>query len=230
MIRFDPATGETLESIDLVRDIIGGDVSSEIVMGTRATFPFQHFDRSPENLDAVDLFHPNDVEELDAALAAAFPMFSAGDLLISLRNNDLVAIVDRATHRLTWWSHGPWIRQHDPDFLPDGRISVYNNNTGRDRSEIVIIDPATRAVASPLHDGPVRFYSGAMGKHQTLPGGGVLIVVPEEGRVVVASPTGERVWEFNNLAPDLDGVHAHVCNALWLPPDHFADVPGCARQ
>ena len=116
MIRFDPATGETLEAIDLVRDIIEGDVSAEIVMGTRATFPFQHFDRSPENLDAVDLFHPNDVEELDAALAAAFPMFSAGDLLVSLRNNDLVAILDRQTSPalVAPWPLGPPARSGFP--------------------------------------------------------------------------------------------------------------------
>jgi hypothetical protein len=26
-----------------------------------------------------------------------------------------------------WSQTGPWLRQHDPDFLSDGRILVYDN-------------------------------------------------------------------------------------------------------
>lgn len=227
MLRFDAATGEPLETIDLVADVIRNDRVAELVFGARADFPFRHFDRTPDDPNPHDLFHPNDIEVLDAGLAGAFPDFRAGDLLISLRTLDLVAILDRQTRRPLWWRHGPWVRQHDPDFLPDGTISIYNNNTGRGRSEIVRIDPRTGDLASDLHDGDVRFYSGAMGKHQILPGGQVLIVVPEEGRVVVTTARGDRTWEFNNLVPDLAGVRAHVCHAIWLPPDHFTALPAC---
>jgi arylsulfotransferase ASST len=63
--------------------------------------------------------------------------FEAGDLLISLRTIDLVAVVDPDDYRVKWWSNGPWIGQHDPDFASDGTISVYNN-TGRGRVLIAV--------------------------------------------------------------------------------------------
>ncbi len=68
-----------------------------------------------------------------------------------------------------------------------------------------------------------------MGKHQYLPGGNVLIVAPSEGRVLVTSPRGDLVFEFNNLVLRLPGVRALVSDALWLPPDHFSTVPTCAK-
>jgi hypothetical protein len=230
LLRFDADTGETLEAIDLVTDVIARHHLAEIVLGTRSSFPFQHFTQTPQAPNPHDLFHPNDVEVLSAEDAPAFPQFNAGDLLISLRSNNLVAVVDRRDHRVKWWRHGPWIQQHDPDFLPDGWISIYNNNTGRGRSEILRIRPGDDRIVNPLRDGDTRFYSATMGTHQTLPEGQVLIVVPDEGRVLVTTPDGHLVAEYNNLVAGLPGVHAHVCNALWLPPAHFDTVPGCAGQ
>lgn len=227
MLRFDAVTGATLEEIQLVDDVIQADRLAEIVMGTRADFGYRHFDHTPDA--GQDLYHANDVEELRPEMADAFPMFTAGDLLISLRNIDLVAVLDRQTHRLKWWRHGPWVRQHDPDFCADGWISVYNNNTGRGRSEIVRIHPGSDEVQSALHDGSLRFYAGAMGKHQTLPSGQVLITVPEEGRVVLVDTSGDLVAEFNNLVDGLAGIQAHVSHAMWLPADYFSQVPGCTN-
>ena len=228
LLRFDPATGETLEEHDLIGDILARNPELEIVLGTRTDFPFRHFDRTPNDPSVADLFHPNDVEVLNAADAAAFPGLAAGDLMISLRNRDLVAILDRQDLRLKWWSIGPWTMQHDPDFTADGWISVYDNNTGLGRSEIIRMDPRSREVTNPLRNGDVRFYSGTMGKHQILPGGLVLIVVPAEGRTLVATGDGDRVFEFNNVVPDLAHVNAHVSNGIWLEPGYFTEVPACA--
>ncbi len=228
IVRLDPDSGETLESIDLLADILATGPEAEVALGVRGDYPFRDFDQTPPRSAGADLFHPNDVEVLTAALAPAFPEFAAGDLLVSLRNIDLVAIVDRRDHHLAWWRTGPWIQQHDPDFRADGRISVYDNNTGRGRSEILTVDPRTGEVVNELHDGDVRFYAGTMGKHQILPDGKVLIVAPDEGRVLLVTPHGDRILEINNLVAGLAHVHALVANAIWLPSDYFAAVPACA--
>ncbi|HEY7640240.1 MAG TPA: arylsulfotransferase family protein [Steroidobacteraceae bacterium] len=227
LLNFDPVTGKELREIRLVDDVIKRMGPAAIVFGVRPDYRFQHFDRDPQDKETMDIFHGNDVEPLHAAMAPAFPMFEAGDLLISLRTINLVAVIDPDDYRVKWWSTGPWIGQHDPDFVSDGKISVYNNNTHRGRSEILKIDPATREISNELFAGGTRFYSGYMGRHQYLPNGNVLIAVPEEGRAIEVSSNGRMVMQFNNIARGKQGYNDVVSNALWLPADYFAAVPNC---
>ena len=54
--------------------------------------------------DCHDPTHLNDVEEVTPEFAAAFPQSKAGDLIVSLRNLNAVAGIDRQTKRAT----GSW--------------------------------------------------------------------------------------------------------------------------
>ena len=163
---------------------------------------------------------------LHSDIADRFPDFAPGDLLISLRTLHLVAVLDPNSGHVKWWSRGPWRFQHDPDFTGDGKISVYNNNTGRSRSEIIKIDPSTREVSNELLDGELSFQAGGMGTHQYLPNGNVLIVVPQEGRIIEVSETGEVVFEFNNVVSE--EFNGHVENGAWVPDDFFETLPNCS--
>ena len=161
-----------------------------------------------------------------SGIAAKYPNFRPGDLLVSFRNLHLVAVLDPVDRKIKWWSHGPWRFQHDPDFGEDGRIFVYNNNTGRGgRSDVVAIDPGSGRLDVAYSDGDLRFYSGWAGKLQVLPGGAVLVVVPEEGRVLEATWSGELIFEFNNIWSD--SVNGYVVNAAWLPTTFFDHEPSC---
>jgi len=227
---FDPDDGSTIGEIALVEDIIGKAGDQAAPFGVRPDFPFRRFDKTPVFLALNDIFHPNDVEALSAEMAPQFPMFAAGDLLLSLRNVNLVAVVDPRTHAVKWWSSGPWLQQHDPDFTADGKISVFNNNPARGRSEIIRMDPATREFENELFHGDVRFHTETMGKHQYLPNGNVLIVVPDEGRVLETTRDGRLVLEFDNLAPGSPPHNDHVEDGMWVPRDYFEAVPACNRQ
>ncbi|MGL4279410.1 MAG: arylsulfotransferase family protein, partial [Albidovulum sp.] len=79
----------------------------------------------------AELTHVNKIAELPAAYAAQFPQFEAGDLMLSLRTHNLIFVVDPDTWKVKWHSTGPWVRQHDPEFAPDGTILVFNNNAYR---------------------------------------------------------------------------------------------------
>jgi len=156
-----------------------------------------------------DFTHLNDVEVLEPSLAPAFPMFEAGDLLLSLRNLNLLLVVDPDTETVKWWMVGPYLRQHDPDFLPSGRISVFDNR--RDGaggevlggSRILEIDPATREVSVVYGDREdQRFYTETMGDHQHLPNGNVLITESEVGRAFEITPSGAIVWSYVNRWDD----------------------------
>jgi hypothetical protein len=229
MENFDADTGERIREVALIEDVIKGMGSSSVVFGVRPDYPFEHFERDPKNKATADLFHPNDVDVLSSDIAPMFPMFEAGDLLLSFRIFNLVAVLDPDESRLKWWSHGPWFGQHDPDFTSDGKISVYNNNTGRGRSEIIKIDPMTREVSNDLFHGEVTFLSQFMGKHQYLPNGNVIIVVPEEGRILEVTNEGKKVMEFNNISSTSSKYNEHVFNIMWVGTDYFRTIPQCSK-
>jgi hypothetical protein len=223
---FDPETGEHIKELALVEDIIRNSDPDSNIFGVRPDYPFRKFDRGPESGEA-DLFHPNDIEELSHRLAPHFPLFEAGDLMLSFRNISLVFIVDQDSYRIKWRSHGPWLFQHDPDFTSDGKISVYSNNSGRERSEILKINPSTRDVSNDLYNAPFSFFSSSRGEHQYLSNNNVLIVIPEEGRVVEFSRDGDKVLEFNNMSPFDDKYNEDVENGMWLEPGYFERIPSC---
>jgi Arylsulfotransferase (ASST) len=227
LLNFDPTNGKTIREIGLVEDLIQTKGEESLFFCVRPDFPFQRFDNRPSKNE--DIFHPNDIDVLYSDLAPLFPDFEAGDLLISLLKINLIAVFDPTDLSVRWASYGPWKHQHDPDFTRDGKISVFNNNTYLNRSEIIKIDPTTMESTNDLFRGNVDFYSDAMGKHQYLPNGNVLIVVPGEGRVVIASPSGETIMEFNNVLKNKPHYNETVLNGIWLPVDYFDTLPQCTQ-
>ena len=222
LVRFDPETGETIETIDLVEDVI------EATPEQRAIFtvvPGEDIERAQGYREVPDTFHPNDLEALSPEMADAFPGLEAGDLLMSFRNIDLVAVLDPTTRRLRWWSHGPWIEQHDPDFQPSGEITVFNNNRKwpRKTSSIVAINPATSAVRTLEVDPDHRFYTQYMGKHEILADGTLQVVVPFEGRALEFDPDGRLLLEINNVFGETH--NAFLSDYALLPPGFFDVEP-----
>ncbi|MEM6945990.1 MAG: hypothetical protein AAF565_19775, partial [Pseudomonadota bacterium] len=74
--------GETLRSIPL-EDVLRAEGELAAFFNIHPERPFPVPPPSPKSDGIGDLFHPNDVEELTAALAPAFPMFEIGDLVVS---------------------------------------------------------------------------------------------------------------------------------------------------
>jgi hypothetical protein len=212
----DVETGELIQRISLLDDVV-------LPHRRQALFLIKYPEGEQGITTPVDPFHTNDVEILPPEIASAFPAFEAGDLLISLRELNLVAVVGASDHDLKWWNIGPWYRQHDPDFLADGTISVYDNNMGFGTSRILAIDPQT-GVQSTLFEGSeaLPFYSWRRGQHEHLANGNLLITESEKGRVMEIDSSGELVWEYNNLYDETrNGI---VTRAMVLSPDFF--VPG----
>jgi hypothetical protein len=190
------ADGEVLEEIPLLDFFFENDLEA-LVLANRIPLAQEPTD---------DPLHLNDLEELDDEMARHFPQFSAGDLLLSLRNPNLLMVVDPSSKRVKWHQTGPWIGQHDPDFQPTGRISVFNNNTDGTPagdilggSQIVEVDPSTGRTEVVYGDLPGEHWSSMRrGKHQYLPNGNILVTDSESGRVFEVNRKRERVWEFVN--------------------------------
>jgi hypothetical protein len=168
---------------------------------------------------AGDPFHLNDVEPLPGNLASSFPMFSPGDLLISARETNLVFVVDPSTLAIKWWRIGATIRQHDPDWSANGRVSVYNNRMARDYSEIVEIDPVTFARTVAVDGRSIDFYSRIRGKHQAIPGGGQLITSSQQGRTIELTAEGEIAAEFYIVLREDGPIFGVISESIFLPEE-----------
>ena len=185
------------------------------------------------HLTAADPLHLNHVEPLPSAIAAAFPLFEAGDLLVSMREINLLLVIDPKTEKVKWAKTGPWVRQHEPHFLPNGRIAVFDNRqienppdraaTGKPpfASRLLTVDPSSGRV-TVVYEGTLEhpFYTDIMGKQQHLPNGNILVTESTAGRAFEITPEGRTVWSFVNRF-DADRV-ALVEQATRYPESYAA--------
>ena len=160
-----------------------------------------------------DIMHLNDVEELWPGMAASYPMFEAGDLVVSLRQLSTVLVLDPETLVVKWVGSDPLILQHDPDFIGDGKIGVFNNNNDRTSrgtflggSQIVIYEPHSDSYQAVYPtEKSLPFSTAYAGKWQLLPNRNILTVESRAVRAFEANPAGEAVWEW--VSDRMDGSH-----------------------
>ncbi len=170
-----------------------------------------------------DIFHTNTIEVLDGRFAAAHPAFRKGNLLISVFVLDTVAILDPDRETVVWAKTGGWRHQHQPTFLDDGNLLIFDNlGAARDRSRVIEMDPATGEIVWQYGGTPeVDLFTKTLGSCQRLPNGNTLITESQNGRALEVTPEGRVVWEFYN--PNRAGSHNELVAALFelvrLPPD-----------
>ncbi|MEO5367632.1 MAG: arylsulfotransferase family protein [Magnetococcus sp. WYHC-3] len=207
--------GKITREISVIRLILAQNFAGSLFASGRNSIQIGH----------VDPTHLNDVEVLSASMAAAFPRFAPGDLLVSLRNINLVMVVDPVTEKIKWHQTGPWLHQHDADFLPDGRIMVYDNYPLPDAprsSRILAVNPSDGMVDILFQgSGDNTFFADTMGKQQPLEGGHILVTAPDEGRLFEVDAQGRGVWEFVNLYPD--GRRAILFEGSIYPRSYFEE-------
>ncbi|MEM1411548.1 MAG: arylsulfotransferase family protein [Pseudomonadota bacterium] len=190
-------------------------------------FAIKQEDRADGSFWNFDRFHVNDVDPLPARFADAYPQFETGDLLISLRSINLVAVVDPDTMDVKWWRQGLVRRQHDPDWNERGTITIFDNNMHRDYSRIYEINPVTYESTVVVPGEPYEFYTWHRGKHDVLPGGlSYLVTSTEQGRLFELDAEGEIVFDFiNRYQPG--GKFLAVSEGRFLPLDYFEELPAC---
>lgn len=218
ILRVSPQ-GRVMEKISLLEALYKGKYEGLILSGD--------WNRPASPLN--DPSHLNDVEIIQEQFAKAYPFVNKGDILVSCRIMDAIGIIDRKTKLMKWALSGPFLRQHDPDPLPDGTIIVFDNRAdlahwnfieysdkpGRfGYSRVIRLNPETQEIlwcyeGSPRHP----FYTSIHGKEQVLGNGNVLIVESEAGRVFEVEPKSKDiVWEFRNILGD--GMRGRVTDAI----------------
>ncbi len=217
------AEGKLLEEISLLKVLARSGRHDLLTAAPRAGWV----------AETRDPLHVNNIEVLTAELAPAFPDFAAGDFMVSMRNINTVVILDGRTLEVKWSQTGPFFGQHDPDFLPNGNILLFDNRLKGSRPEygysrILEIDPRTREIVWSYEGSDSDpFYTKIGGKVEWLENGNILVVSPQEGRVfeLTREQPPKMVWQFVNAVGEKDV--GYVFDALRFAEEDltFLDAP-----
>jgi hypothetical protein len=215
-----PARGEVLEDFLVELDAAGRQRSRVSILRALLASPWTEW--VPRQGAGADLLHTNTVQPLDGSHAARHPAFGAGNVLLSLREIDALAVIDPRTGTMPWALRGSWKRQHQPLLLPTGDLALFDNRGGKDGgSRVLVIDPldgAERWQYPPAGEPPLR--SEQAGSLQLLANGNLLVVESQSGRAFELAPDGEIVWEL--LSPHRAGgrgeLVAYLLDVLRVPP------------
>jgi hypothetical protein len=183
-------------------------------------------DYASQLLAKGDIVHTNSVKVLSQARAAKFPLFQPGQLLLSVRNLDTIAVLDRPTRRVVWAARGVWRIQHDAEFLNNGHLLLFDNSGSIKSCRVIEYDPLTQATpwAYP-NENATPFSALFRGMKQRLPNGNTLIVDPYNVRIFEVTHEKELVWE--SFGPG--GVTA-VTGARRYRPDELTFLKGARAR
>lgn len=148
-----------------------------------------------DDVQRRDVLHCNSVKVLSRTVAPKYPSFRAGQLLISSRHLDAIFVLDPKSEKVVWAARGPWQAQHDPSFLDNGHLLLFDNLGSQLGSRILEYDPQTQAFPW-IYPGEKEkpFLSEIRGMCQRLPNGNTLIVHSDGGKVFEVAPDRELVW------------------------------------
>lgn len=180
-------------------------------------------------LENEDPTHLNDVRVIDEQQSAALPGVEPGDLLISLRNLNTIAILSPKSKRIVWCNSGTTVGQHSPRLFERG-VMALDNLGGDERhggTRLVQIDYASGQPSTVFPKPNVELpdfcrtaYSGHVdiqGDHQH-----ALVTISNAGAVwEVDLPTGKVVWEYLVNHPHDPTYRACVGFAGYVKDPHF---------
>jgi hypothetical protein len=221
LMKIDYNTGEILKEISLYKvmeanpDIdIFGIIQDDTATGSNWAYILG------------DYWHQNDIDPLPKELEHHYPDFRTGDLLVCLRSDNLIFVMDQETLKVKWWRQGLTRRPHDPDWNDKGTITIFNNNMHRGYSNIMEVNPVTYKYSIILDGKQYNFYTWWRGKHQIMPDGGILVTSPEQGRVFETDEKGDITFEFLNTYTN-DKEYLALSEARYLPNNFFKELPQC---
>ncbi|MDB5130960.1 MAG: Arylsulfotransferase [Mucilaginibacter sp.] len=162
-----------------------------------------------------DLLHVNDIQP---ALTST-KYWMKGDLLISIRYKSTVLLYRPSINKIVWLKTGPWINQHDVDFIDSTRIGIFGNNTIRlnennerlidGYNEEYVYNFKTNKTETPYTEFLKKAKVSTLGEGRSdiLPNGDLFIEETDKNRLLRGN-TKNTIWQFVNC------IDQHSVNAL----------------
>lgn len=150
-----------------------------------------------------DAIHLNDIEPAHTGSA----YWQKGDLLVSMKNRSSVFLYRPSTNKILWLQTGPWVNQHDADFVGESFVSVFGNNVLRTpggyttfttpSNEVYLVDLSTGVTTSPFRELLQRqgVRTETEGLNHILKEGTVFVEETNYGRLLKGSKQGLQ-WSY----------------------------------
>ena len=178
-------------------------------------------DRAEGRVEGADWLHANSAQWMPwPALAGSSPLYDPANVLVSLRHQSLIAIVNWDRRELVWsWGRGELRHQHEATWLPSGNLLVFDNGDDeRGWSRVVEVDPRQdRVVWEWAAPEPRDFYSRGQGTAQELPNGNVLVGFSAEGEAFELARDGTVVWRLLDPYRNAKGHRASLRIERYAP-------------
>jgi hypothetical protein len=148
-----------------------------------------------------DFVHTNSAKVLSRRMAPSFPVFKPGQVLISLRQISVIAVLDTETRSIVWATCGPWRGQHSPEFLDNGHLLLFDN-IGTLKTRVLEFDPKDLSFPWAYCDESTPAFTGDMGgMSQRLPNGNTLILDAANGNIMELTQKKELAWSCSLRVP-----------------------------
>lgn len=173
-----------------------------------------------------DVTHTNTIEVLDGSLADKSSAFKKGNVIISVLTTNVIAVVDMQQEEVVWALSGQWSGQHQPTFLNNGNILLFDNFGHYGMSKVIEFNPFTQETAWTYEGTPENgFHSRTCGSNQRFPNGNTLITQSDSGRAFEVTADKRVVWEYFNPARtgENNELIATLFEVVRLPPDFPTD-------
>ena len=196
--------------------------------------------------DGCNPTHLNSVAVVPAALQGRIPGVTAGDLLVSMRETNAIALLDGGTGAVKYLQAGRTAAQHSPKFLPDGTVLVFDNLGGERTlggSRVVrlnLVNGNAETVFPKGGEGPLLPVQSRNAGHIDVSPDGrrALVSITHQGRIVeIDVATGAALWVYENThditrflqASGLPRAHSRArfatYGAYYVPQPHFLKEP-----
>jgi outer membrane protein assembly factor BamB len=143
----------------------------------------------------IDYLHVNDIQP--APNNSIF--WKLGDLLISVRHKSTVFLYRPSTNKVIWLKTGPWLNQHDCDFIGDNKIGVFGNDVVRPLSYLVngknnqyIFNLETNNVSTSYNKmfKLAKIKTISEGRSEILENGDLFVEETNHGRIILGDKNG----------------------------------------
>lgn len=175
-----------------------------------------------------DRVHLNDAE----AINVNDEFVKKGDIMLSSKHLSTVLLYRPNNNNIVWLKTGPWLNQHDIDYLGNGNFSIFGNDTFRynqmenhdvfidKNNKIYIYDFKNDSIKTLYDNTMIEVKTPTQGLHEILKNGDVFIEDTDNFKLLRLSKENIR-WEYFNFLGDnkIGSIHW----SRYLEEDHNVD-------